>query len=119
MALHVISRVVTLNQVLYAMLGRIQAGQERCSAGGARRGVALRVGELQSIRKQPSPRGQVGIGQKKPPRLNPQIEREAWRLLASLERLDAGQRVKLGDELMDHLRRDSKIRSASPAGLDF
>ena len=51
------------------------------------------------------------MGQKKPPRLNPQIERESWRLLASLERLDAGQRVKLGDELVDRLRRDVRNRS--------
>jgi molecular chaperone DnaK (HSP70) len=55
--------------------------------------------------------GQLGIGQKKPARLNPQIEREAWRLLASLERLDAGQRAKLGDELVERLRRDSRNRS--------
>jgi molecular chaperone DnaK (HSP70) len=54
---------------------------------------------------------QLGIGQKKPPRLNPQIEREAWRLIASLERLDAGQRVKLGDELLPQLRRDLRNRS--------
>jgi molecular chaperone DnaK (HSP70) len=75
---------------------------QRVGAGftpGHQRELAQRVG------------GQLGIGQKKPPRLNPQIEREAWRLLASLERLDAGQRVKLGDELMDHLRRDSRNRS--------
>ena len=45
------------------------------------------------------------------PRMNPQLEREGWRLLASLERLDAGQRVKLGDELLTHLRRDPRNRS--------
>lgn len=52
--------------------------------------------------------GQLGIGQKKPARVNPQIEREGWRLLGHLERLDAGQRVKLGDELADTLRRDPR-----------
>ena len=58
---------------------------QRVGAGftaGHQRELAQRVG------------GQLGVGQKKPPRLNPQIEREAWRLLASLERLDAGQRVE-------------------------
>jgi molecular chaperone DnaK (HSP70) len=55
--------------------------------------------------------GQLGIGQKKPVRLNPQLERESWRLLASLERLDAGQRTKFGDELIDRLRKDSRNRS--------
>jgi molecular chaperone DnaK (HSP70) len=50
--------------------------------------------------------GQLGIGQKKPARLNSQIEREGWRLLGSLERLDAGERVKLGDELLRRLRRE-------------
>jgi molecular chaperone DnaK (HSP70) len=52
--------------------------------------------------------GQLGIGQRKPPRLNPQIEREGWRLLGSLERLDAGQRTKLGDALLERLRRDAR-----------
>jgi molecular chaperone DnaK (HSP70) len=50
--------------------------------------------------------GQLGIGQRKPPRLNPQIERESWRLLAGLERLDAGQRAKLGGELLDRVMRE-------------
>jgi molecular chaperone DnaK (HSP70) len=68
-------------------------------SAGHQRELAQRVG------------GQLGVGQKKPARLNPQIEREAWRLLASLERLDVGQRVKLGDELMERLRRDSRNRS--------
>ena len=75
---------------------------QRVGAGfsaGHQRELAQRVG------------GQIGVGQKKPPRLNPQIERESWRLLASLERLDAGQRVKLGDELIDRLRRDARNRS--------
>ena len=74
---------------------------QRVAAGftpGHQRELAQRVG------------GQLGISQKKPPRLNPQVEREAWRLLASLERLDAGQRAKLGDELMVHLRRDARNR---------
>jgi molecular chaperone DnaK (HSP70) len=52
--------------------------------------------------------GQLGIGQKKPARLNPQIEREGWRLLGSLERLDAGQKAKLGDELLLRIRREPR-----------
>ena len=52
--------------------------------------------------------GQLGLSDRKAPRLNPQFEREAWRLLASLERLDAGQRVRLGDALMDRLKRDPR-----------
>lgn len=52
--------------------------------------------------------GQIGIGQKKPLRLNAQIDREAWRLLGSLERLDAGQRIKLGDELVIQILREPR-----------
>ena len=52
--------------------------------------------------------GQLGIGQKKAPRMNPQLEREGWRLLANLERVDAGLRTKLGDELIDRVRREPK-----------
>jgi molecular chaperone DnaK (HSP70) len=52
--------------------------------------------------------GQLGVGHKKAPRVNPQIEREAWRLLGSLERLDVGQRVKLGDVLADRIRREPR-----------
>jgi len=72
---------------------------QRVSAGfnaGQQRELALRVS------------GQLGLGQRKAPRLNPQIEREAWRLLASLERLDAGQRVKYGEELLERVRRDPR-----------
>ena len=47
--------------------------------------------------------GLAGAKAKKP---NPQVERESWRLLASLERLDAATRVKIGDEVMRRLRRD-------------
>ena len=52
--------------------------------------------------------GQLGLGQRKAARLNPQIEREAWRLLASLERLDAGQRARYGDELLERIRREPR-----------
>ena len=52
--------------------------------------------------------GQLGIGLKKPARLNPQLEREAWRLLGSLERLEAGQRTRLGDELVARIDRDPR-----------
>jgi molecular chaperone DnaK (HSP70) len=72
---------------------------QRTSAGftaGQQRELAQRVS------------GTLGVGQRKPPRLNPQIERESWRLLGGLERLDAGLRTKLGDELLGRLRRDSR-----------
>lgn len=52
--------------------------------------------------------GQVGVGQKKPIRMNAQVDREAWRLLASLERLDAGQRVRIGDELTARIQREPR-----------
>ena len=50
--------------------------------------------------------GDLGLGAKKAARLNPQIERESWRLLASLERLDAALRIQIGDELVRRVRRD-------------
>jgi hypothetical protein len=52
--------------------------------------------------------GPLGIGGRKPPRMNPQIERESWRLLASLERLDRETRVRLGDELLARVRKDPR-----------
>ena len=55
--------------------------------------------------------GQLGLGQRKAPRLNAQIERESWRLLASLERLEAGQRARLGDELLERVRREPRNAS--------
>ena len=39
-------------------------------------------------------------------RLSPQVQREAWRLLASLEHLGAGDRVKIGDLLLERIARD-------------
>jgi molecular chaperone DnaK (HSP70) len=52
--------------------------------------------------------GLLGLGTRKAPRLNPQMLREAWRLLAGLERLDRAQRVRLGDELIAKVRRESQ-----------
>jgi molecular chaperone DnaK (HSP70) len=52
--------------------------------------------------------GQLGIGQRKPPRLNAQIERESWRVLGGLERLDATHRAALGDDLLERVRRDPR-----------
>jgi len=52
--------------------------------------------------------GQLGLGQRKAVRLNPQIERESWRLLASLERLDRAQRASLGGHLLERIRRDPR-----------
>jgi hypothetical protein len=48
----------------------------------------------------------LGLASAKAKRPNPQVERESWRLLASLERLDAATRVKIGDEVVRRLRRD-------------
>jgi hypothetical protein len=50
--------------------------------------------------------GEVGMDRKKPRGLSPQVERESWRLLASLERLDSATRVQVGDELAKRLERD-------------
>jgi hypothetical protein len=50
--------------------------------------------------------GELGLGVQKAKKPNPQVERESWRLLASLERLDPAVRVKLGDEVLRRLRRD-------------
>jgi hypothetical protein len=55
--------------------------------------------------------GNLGVGTRKPPRLNPQIERESWRLLASLERLEVPMRVRIGDELAPRVRRDPRNAS--------
>jgi hypothetical protein len=51
--------------------------------------------------------GELGLGAKKVARLNPQVERESWRLLASLERLEPAARVNAGDELARRVRRDA------------
>src|SRR5262249_13502495 len=51
--------------------------------------------------------GELGLGGKKAARLNPQIERESWRLVASLERIEPATRVKAGDELIRRVRRDA------------
>jgi hypothetical protein len=49
--------------------------------------------------------GDLGLGGKKTPRLSPQEERESWRLVASLERLDVAMRTKIGDALTQRVRR--------------
>ncbi len=51
--------------------------------------------------------GGIGIGRKKPgTRLNPQIEHEAWRLLASLEHLSGATRAALALELLRKLKKE-------------
>ena len=70
---------------------------QRASGGftaGQQRELALRV------------MADLGLAGGKAKKPNPQIERESWRLLANLERLDAATRVKIGDEVMRRLRRD-------------
>lgn len=49
-------------------------------------------------------RALLGLGQKKPARLNTQVERESWRLLASLEYLAAQNRAALGKELLTRIK---------------
>ena len=86
----------TQNQVEWLVLWqRVAAG----FTAGQQRELAQRVS------------GQLGLGSRKPARLNAQIEREAWRLLASLERLDAGQRARFGDVLIDRAVRDPRNAS--------
>jgi len=86
----------TQNQVEWLVLWqRVGAG----FSAGQQRELAQRVS------------GQLGVGQRKPPRVNPQIEREGWRLLASLERLDGGQRGKFGDELLARIGREPRNAS--------
>jgi hypothetical protein len=70
---------------------------QRVSAGfsvGQQQETLSRIGAL------------VGLGGRKAPHLNPQIVREGWRLLAGLERLDAVERGRIGDELLARIRRD-------------
>ncbi len=50
--------------------------------------------------------GLLGLGKRKPGRLNPQLLRDAWRLLAGLERLERTQRARLGDELIVRVQRE-------------
>ena len=51
--------------------------------------------------------GGIGIGRKKPgARLNAQVEREGWRLLASLEQLSGATRAALGSELLRKLNKE-------------
>lgn len=72
---------------------------QRAAAGftaGQQRELALRVA------------GSLGLGGRKAARLNPQLERESWRLLASLERLDAAERARFGDEILTRVRRASR-----------
>jgi hypothetical protein len=55
--------------------------------------------------------GQLGLGQRKSARVNPQIEREAWRLLASLERLESAYRARIGDDIIERVRREPRNAS--------
>jgi len=48
----------------------------------------------------------LGLASARAKKPNPQVERESWRLLASLERLDPATRVKIGDEVVRRLHRD-------------
>ncbi len=49
----------------------------------------------------------LGIGRKKPgARLNAQLERDGWRLLASLEHLSGATRAALGNELLRKLKKE-------------
>ncbi len=72
-------------------------------------GAGFTAGQQRELAQRVS--GQLGVGQRKPPRVNPQIDRESWRLLASLERLDGGQRARLGDELIARIVREPRNTS--------
>jgi len=51
--------------------------------------------------------GDLGIGRKKPAtRLNSQLERDGWRLLASLEHVSGATRAALGSELFRKLKKE-------------
>ena len=51
--------------------------------------------------------GGIGIGRNKPgTRLNAQLERDGWRLLASLEHLSGATRAALGSELLRKLKKE-------------
>jgi molecular chaperone DnaK (HSP70) len=57
-------------------------------------------------------RAMLGIGGKNlNRRLNTQVEREGWRLLASLEHLSAATRVALGEELLAKIKEESANQS--------
>ena len=75
---------------------------QRVSAG-------FSVGQQQELATRT--RALVGLGARKAPHLNPQIVREAWRLLAGLERVDETERTRMGDELIARIKREP--RSAS------
>jgi molecular chaperone DnaK (HSP70) len=53
----------------------------------------------------------LGLGSQKAARLNPQIERESWRLLATLERIDLALRVRIGDALSVRVRKNPRDAS--------
>jgi hypothetical protein len=71
-----------------------------------RAGAGFNTGQQRELAQRIA--AQLGAGQRKPPRVNPQIEREGWRLLGSLERVDVAVRQKLGDELLARIRRDQR-----------
>jgi molecular chaperone DnaK (HSP70) len=79
------------NQVNWMVLWRRIAG-------------GLNAGQQNEIRNY---LGAIGIGRKKTGvRLNPQLERDGWRLLASLEHLSGSTRVALGAELLRKLKKE-------------
>jgi hypothetical protein len=48
----------------------------------------------------------LGLRGKAPKRLHPQVERETWRLLASLEQVAPESRIAVGDAIVARLRKD-------------
>jgi hypothetical protein len=67
------------------------------------------AGQQQELARRVS--GALGLGAKKPSRIPPQVERESWRLLAALERLDVPSRIRVGDEIAGRLRKDPRNTS--------
>jgi molecular chaperone DnaK (HSP70) len=87
---------VVQNRVEWLVLWQRAAGG---FSAGQQRELALRV------------MGDVGLAGRRPKGLNPQVDRESWRLLAGLERLDAATRVRIGDEVIARIRRDPDNKS--------
>jgi molecular chaperone DnaK (HSP70) len=65
----------------------------------------LSAGQQQELHQRYAPTG-TAAGGRRAKRLNPQVERETWRLLASLERLPATVRARLGADVLDRWRRE-------------
>jgi hypothetical protein len=64
------------------------------------------AGQQREMFQRVAPTLPIGRGTR-PPRLNAQVERESWRLLAGLERLPSATRVEIGDAVLARIGRTS------------